>query len=87
MVHEIAYATAETKGCSSKLTIEGKIFYVRLLESSMQRARYFAGDQNGTITKEISQNEFNFWLGTLADNEEEIEKIRMKLNVGKKYLR
>ena len=87
MVHEVDYATAETRGCSSKLTIENKIFYVRLLESCMQPARYFAGDQKGIITKEISPNEFDFWVETLSDKEEEIEQIKKELNLGKKYLR
>jgi len=86
MVHEIDYAAAETKGCSSKLTIAHKIFYVRLIESSTHLARYFAGDQKGKITKEISPNEFDFWLKTLADTEEETEKIKKRLILGRKYL-
>jgi len=87
MVHEVDYATAETRGCSSKLTIENKIFYVRLLESCMQPTRYFVSDQKGIIIKEISPNEFDFWVETLSDKEEEIEQIKKELNLGKKYLR
>ena len=87
MVHEVDYAAAETKGCSSKLAIENKIFYVRLLESCMQPTRYFVSDQKGIIIKEISPNEFDFWVETLSDKEEEIEQIKKELNLGKKYLR
>ena len=87
MVHEVDYATAETRGCSSKLTIENKIFYVRLLESCMQPTRYFVSDQKGIIIKEISPNEFDFWVETLSDKEEEVEQIKKELNLGKKYLR
>lgn len=87
MVYEVDYASAEAKGCSSKLTIENKIFYIRLLKSCTDPARYFAGDSKGIVTKEISPNEFDFWLKTLADKEDEIEQIRKKLNLGKRYLR
>jgi hypothetical protein len=87
MVYEVDYAAAETKGCSSRLTIENKIFYVRLLESCTKPPRFFAGDQRGIITKEISPNEFDFWLKTLAGKEEEIEQIKKRLNSGKRYLR
>jgi len=84
MAHEVDYAAAETRGCSSKLTIENRIFYVKLFASSNQPI-YFAGDQKGIITKEISAAEFDFWLGTLADDEEETKQVRKKLSSGKKY--
>lgn len=87
MVYEVDYAAAETRGCSSKLTIENKIFYVRLLDSCTKPARFFAGDQKGIITKEISQNEFDFWLKTLVSRQEEIDQIRRKLDSGRRYLR
>ncbi|HII85533.1 TPA: hypothetical protein HA273_02945 [Candidatus Bathyarchaeota archaeon] len=86
MAHEVDYATAETRGCSSKLTIENKIFYVKLFGSSTQPSRYFAGDKKGIITKEISKTEFDFWLRALANEEEEIKQIRKKIDSGKKYL-
>ncbi len=85
MAHEVEYAAAETKGCSSRLTIGGKIFFARLPESSNQSTRYFAGDQKGIITKEISRIEFDFWLNTLAENGEEIDLIRRELSEGRKY--
>ncbi len=87
MGHHVDYSTAESKGCSSRLKIEDKVFYVKLLESSKQPARYFAADQKGTITKEISQTEFNFWLETLSDDEAEIKQIKNKLGSGRKYHR
>ncbi len=87
MVYEVDYSSAEAKGCSSKLTIENKIFYIKLLESSKQPARYFVGGQKGIITKEISPNEFDFWVKTLSYKEDEIEQIKKKLRLGKKYLR
>ena len=85
MAHQVDYAVAETRGCSSKLTIENKIFYLRLFASTRQPTRYFTGDQRGIITKEISQTEFDFWLETLADDKEEIKQIRTKLSSGRKY--
>ena len=85
MAYEVDYSVAETRGCSSKLIIEDKIFYVKLFESPNQPTRYFAGDQKGIIMKEISKAEFEFWLGTLTAKEEEIKQIRTKLNSGKKY--
>ena len=87
MAHLVDYVAAETKGCSSKLKIEDKIFYVKLFSSSKQPTRYFAADQKGTITKEISQTEFDFWLKALSGEEAEIEQIKKKLESGKKYPR
>ena len=66
MSYKVDYTEAEKEGCSSKLTIENRTFYVKLFESSMEPARYFAADQKGVITKEISENEFFFWLETLS---------------------
>lgn len=85
MAHEVDYTSAETRGCSSKLIIEDKIFYVKLFNSSNQKPRYFAGDQKGIITKEISKTEFDFWLSTLTEEKEEIKLIRKKIDLGKKY--
>jgi hypothetical protein len=64
MGYEVDYAEAEKQGCSSKVTIENRIFYVKLFESSTEQARYYAGDQKGVILKEISKKEFEFWLRT-----------------------
>lgn len=87
MGYEVDYITAEAKGCSSKLTIENRIFYVKLFESPTQPGRYFAGDQKGVVTKEISKTEFDFWLRTLANTEADVEEIKKKLCAGKKYPR
>jgi hypothetical protein len=85
MGYEVDYAEAEKQGCSSKVTIENRIFYVKLFESSTEPARYYAGDQKGVILKEISKKEFDFWLKTLADKESDIEGIKRKISSGKKY--
>ena len=85
MSYEVDYAEAEKKGCSSRLTIENRIFYVKLFESPMEKARYFAGDQKGVIVKEISENEFFFWLETLADKKTDAENIKRQLSSGKNY--
>jgi hypothetical protein len=84
MSYELDYAEGEKEGCSSKLTIEHKIFYVKLFESPSEAVRFFAGDQNG-IFKEISKKEFDLWLRILADNEADIEDIKKKVSQGKKY--
>ena len=84
MVYEVDYAAGEKEGCSSKLTIEHRIFYVKLFKLPPESAKYYAGDQHG-ILKEISKAEFDFWLKVLADNEQEIEDIKNKISLGKKY--
>jgi hypothetical protein len=84
MVYEVDYAAGEKKGCSSKLTIEHRIFYVKLFQSPAESAKYYGGDQKG-ILKEISRTEFELWLKILADKEEDIEDIKKKISSGKKY--
>jgi hypothetical protein len=66
------------------LEIEHRIFYVKLLKVPPESATYYAGDEHG-ILKEISKAEFDFWLKVLADNEKDIEAIKKKISVGKKY--
>ena len=85
MGYEVDYANAEKKGCSSKLTIENRIFYVKLFESPAEMARYYVGAQDGAIIKEISKKEFNFWLEVLANPESDIKDIENKISSGKKY--
>jgi len=85
MSYKVDYAEAEQKGCSSRLTIENRIFYAKLFESPFKKVRYFAGDQKGIIVKEISEIEFLFWLETLADNKTDVENIKGQLNSGKKF--
>ena len=87
MGYEVDYAEAEKKGCSSRLTIENRIFYAKLLESPTEKTRYFAADQKGVITKEISENEFFFWLETLTGKKTDVEDIKTKLGSGKRNSR
>jgi len=85
MGYEVDYANAEKKGCSSKLTIENRIFYVKLFESPADQARYYVGGQDGAVLKEVSRREFDFWLEVLADTESDIKGIEKKISSGKKY--
>ena len=85
MIYKVDYAEGEKEGCSSKLTIENKIFYIKLFESPAESAKYYAGDQNGIIFKEISKTEFDLWLRILTDKAADIEDIRKKISSGKKY--
>jgi hypothetical protein len=83
MPNEVDYAAGEEAGCSSKITISDRIFYVKHFCS--QPSRYFSGDQKGIIQKEISKAEFELWINILADSETDVVEIRKKLAVGKKY--
>ena len=83
MGYEIDYDAGEKAGCSSKITIADRIFYVKLFSS--QPSRFFSGDQKGVIQKEISKAEFALWVNILADNEADVVKIQEKLSLGKKY--
>jgi hypothetical protein len=83
MVYEIDYAGGERVGCSSKIVIADRIFYVKLFSS--EPSRFFSGDQQGVIQKEISKAEFELWLNILADNEADVNIIQKKLSLGKKY--
>ena len=83
MGYEIDYAAGERVGCSSKIIIADRIFYVKLF--STEPSRFFSGDQKGVIQKEISQAEFELWLNILADNEADALEIQKKLGLGKKY--
>ena len=84
MDFEVDYTEGEKEGCSSKLTIEHRIFYIKLLKLPPDSEKYYAGDQHG-ILKEISKAEFDFWLKVLADNEQAIGTIKKKISLGKKY--
>jgi len=85
MVYDVDYVEGEKKGCSSRLTIENRIFYVKLLESPQKSARYYAGDQNGRLLKEISKTEFDLWLKILAGKEADIKEVKEQINEGKKF--
>jgi hypothetical protein len=81
--YEIDYTDGERVSCSSKIVIADRIFYVKLFSS--EQAKFFSGDQQGVIQKEISKAEFELWLNILADNEAEVNTIQKKLSSGKKY--
>ena len=83
MSYEIDYAEGERVGCSSKIIIADRIFYVKLFAS--EASRFFSGDQQGVIQKEISKAEFELWLSILADSEADVGTIQKKLGLGKKY--
>ncbi len=83
MGYEIDYVEGERIGCSSKITIADRIFYTKLFTSNP--SRFFSGDQQGVIQKEISKAEFELWLNILADNEIQAAEIQKKLATGKKY--
>ena len=83
MGYEINYVEGELVGCSSKIIIADRIFYVKLFSSGI--SKFFSGDQQGVIQKEISKAEFELWINILADNEAYVEEIQIKLGSGKKY--
>lgn len=83
MSYEIDYVEGEKIGCSSKITIADRIFYTKMFTSGP--SRFFSGDQQGVIQKEISKAEFELWINILADNEIQASEIQKKLATGKKY--
>ena len=83
MGYEIDNEAGEKAGCSSKITIADRIFYVKLFAA--QPSRFFSGDQKGVIQKEISKSEFELWVSILADSEADAVEIQKKLSLGKKY--
>jgi hypothetical protein len=83
MGYEIDYVEGELVGCSSKIIIADRIFYVKLYSSGA--SKFFSGDQQGVIQKEISKAEFELWINILADTETDVEEIQIKLGSGKKY--
>jgi hypothetical protein len=83
MGYEIDYYAGERASCSSRIVIADRIFYVKLFFS--EQARFFSGDQQGVIQKEISKAEFDLWINILADSEVEAQEAKKKLGVGKKY--
>ena len=84
MGYEIDYSAGENAGCSSKLTIADRIFYVKLFGSAP--SKFFSGDQQGIIQKEISKSEFDLWVNILADDQVQMAEILQKLTEGKKYI-
>jgi hypothetical protein len=80
---KINYTLGERVGCSSQIEIADRIFYVKLFTASP--LRYFSGDQQGVIQKEISKAEFELWISILADSEADVKQILEQLSSGKKY--
>jgi len=83
MGYEIDYVEGERVGCSSKITIADRIFYIKLFTSGF--SRFFSGDQQGVIQKEISKAEFELWINILVDRESDANLIQRKMGLGKKY--
>jgi hypothetical protein len=83
MGYQIDYSAGEKAGCSSQIVIADRIFYVKLFTSAP--SRFFSGDQQGVIQKEISKTEFELWINILADSEADAAEIEKKLAQGKKY--
>ncbi len=83
MGYKIDYIEGERVGCSSKITIADRIFYIKLFTS--EPSRFFSGDQQGVIQKEISKAEFELWINILADSESDVNAIQKKLTLGKNY--
>jgi hypothetical protein len=83
MGYSIDYVAGERTGCSSKIIIADRIFFVKLFADAP--SRYFSGDQQGIIQKEISKAEFELWVNILADSQDEATEAMQKLNAGKKY--
>jgi hypothetical protein len=83
MGYEINYGEGELVGCSSKIIIADRIFYVKLFSSG--ESKFLSGDQQGVIQKEISKAEFELWINILADKQADVEEIQKKLASGKKY--
>jgi hypothetical protein len=83
MGYEVNYDEGEHAGCSSKLVIADRIFYVKHFNAGA--SRFFSGDQQGVIQKEISKAEFDLWVNILADDQVQALEIQGKLAVGKKY--
>lgn len=83
MGYEINYVEGERVGCSSKITIADRIFYIKLFTS--ESSKFFSGDQQGVIQKEISKAEFELWINILVDSESDANMIQKKLGLGKKY--
>jgi len=83
MGYEVDYVAGERADCSSKITIADRIFYIKLYATAP--SRYFSGDQQGVIQKEISKAELELWVKILSENEIEAAETLRKLSIGKKY--
>ena len=85
MVYEVDYIAGERQSCSSKLSIDDRIFYVKLFASPANSTKYFSADQKGIVEKEISRAEFELWLNILTEKDGDVKDILAKISLGKKY--
>jgi hypothetical protein len=83
MGYQIDYTAGEKAGCSSQITIADRIFYAKHFTTA--QSRFFSADQQAVVEKEISQSEFELWIGILADSEAEAEEALKNMSQGKKY--
>ncbi len=83
MGYEIDHIAGEKSGCSFRLTIADRIFYVKHFANGS--SRFFSGDQKGIIQKEISKTEFDLWVNVLSDDDAQTLEIKKKIAGGKKY--
>jgi|YelNatPaOPRAMG01_1025707.scaffolds.fasta_scaffold13892_1 hypothetical protein len=84
MVYQVDYVEGEKQGCSCRIIVENRTFFVKLYSSPLNSTRYYAGDQNGLL-KEISKTEFELWLKILTSSDEEMKAIQEKLERGRRY--
>ncbi len=84
MGYEIDFVSGEKIGCSFRLIIADRVI-IFVKNFAEKPSRFYAGEKDGTINKEITRAELNTWLNILADNEAEIAEIESKLGLGKKY--
>jgi hypothetical protein len=84
MAFSVDYEDAERQGCSCKLTIDDRTYFI-INFSSIMPSKYFTGDQKGNVEKEISRAEFELWLHILAEKDEDVKDILSKVGLGKKY--
>ena len=83
MGYQVDYRSGEQAGCSNMLTVADRIFYVKHFNAGP--SKFYSGDQQGIIQKEISKTEFDLWVSILADNGAQEEEIQKMLALGKKY--
>jgi hypothetical protein len=83
MVYQVDYTLGEKADCSAQINIADRLFYTKHFANSA--TRYFSADQQGHVEKEISKNEFELWIGVLADSEAEAKEALKQLSEGKKY--
>ncbi len=76
MTYEINYGEGELVGCSSKIIMADRIFYIKLFSTGT--SKFFSGDQQGVIQKEISKAEFELWINILVEKEADMHRNSKK---------